>query len=216
MAVEYTGRHTTVTVKLKKQAETGLAQIATLVGAIVSAHVILTVDKHRHIAEVTVKTRTQSLVATCEAADMSVALHDALAKLEQQVVRHKQKLTTTTRPSEETDLKARQAQVEPEPEPVRVVRASNTNGTNGHSTLKTTSGTRSVGRNSVPVTVHSTLDRSLTRTTNGLAERPMSIEQAVKESDLRDRDVFVFRDLTGLAHVLHRTRHGAMELIEVP
>jgi putative sigma-54 modulation protein len=168
------------------------------------------VDKHRQIAEVTVKTKTQSLVATCEAAEMSVALHDALAKLEQQVIRHKQKLTTTTR-HPKTDLKAKQAEVEPELEPVRVVRV-----TPARATEKTINGTRSIGRNPMPVTVHSTLDRSLTRTTNGLAEKPMSIEQAVKESDLRDRDVFVFRDLGGLAHVLHRTRHGGMELIDVP
>ena len=210
MAVEYTGRQTTVTVKLKKQAEEGLAQIGKLVGRIVSAHIILSVDKYRKIAEVTVKTRTQSLVAECENSEMSVALHDALAKLEQQVIRHKQKQTTTTR-HPKTDLKAKQAEVAPEPEPVHVVRTT---------ALKplpaTKTGHRTVGRKPMPVSVSSTVDRHLTRTTNGLADRPMSIEQAVKESDLRDRDVFVFRDLAGIALVLHRTRQGGMELIEVP
>jgi len=210
MAVEYTGRHTTVTVKLKKQAEEGLAQIGKLGGCIVSAHVILTVDKYRHIAEVTMNCKAQSLVATCEASEMSVALHDALAKIEQQVVRHKQRKTTTTR-HPKTDLKARQAEVEPEPEPVRVVRT-----TSLKPLAETKSGHRTVGRKPMPVSVHSTADRHLTRTTNGLADRPMSIELAVKESDLRDRDVFVFRDLAGIALVLHRTRQGGMELIEVP
>ncbi|SNS43790.1 putative sigma-54 modulation protein [Granulicella rosea] len=206
MAVEYTGRHTTVTVKLKKQAEAGLAQIGKLGGCIVSAHVILTVDKYRQIAEITANCKSQALVATCEASEMSVALHDALAKIEQQVVRHKQKKSTTTR-HPKTDLKAKQA----EAEPVRVVRT-----TSLKPLAETRNGHRTVGRKPVPVSVHSTVDRHLTRTTNGLADRPMSIEQAVKESDLRDRDVFVFRDLAGIALVLHRTRQGGMELIEVP
>ncbi len=97
MLIEYTGRHTTVTEKQKTQAEAGLAQIGKLVGGTCSAHVILTVDKYRQIAEVTVVCSGQSLVATCEGTEMSTALHDALAKLEQQVVRHNQKTTTMKR-----------------------------------------------------------------------------------------------------------------------
>jgi putative sigma-54 modulation protein len=212
MAVEYTGRQTTVTAKLKKQAEAALAQIGTLCGKIVSAHVILAVDKYRQIAEVTVKTGAHIFVATCEATEMSVALHDALARIERQAIRSKQKKTTTTR-HPKTDLKAKQAEIAIEPEPVRVVRAAKS----GASASPAKSGTRSKGRKAVPMEVHSPAsDRHLVRTTRGLAERPMSIEEAVKESEFRDRDVFVFRDLVGQAHVLHRTRMGAMELIEVP
>lgn len=94
MDIEYTGRQTTITPKLKAQAESGLEQIAKLVERSATAHVILTTDKYRQIAEVTVQTRDHSLVATCEAAEMSAALHDALAKVEQQAVRLRQKYTT--------------------------------------------------------------------------------------------------------------------------
>ena len=54
------------------------------------------------------------------------------------------------------------------------------------------------------------------RSTDGVALRPMSLEEAVKEAAFRDRDVFVFRDHGGQAMVLHRKRDGKMELIEVP
>ena len=97
MEIEYTGRQTAVTPKLKEQARVSLEQIAKLVERSATAHVILTVDKYRQIAEVTLTTRDHSLVASCEATEMSVALHDALAKVEQQAVRLRQKHTTIRR-----------------------------------------------------------------------------------------------------------------------
>ena len=60
-------------------------------------HVILTTEKYRHCAEITVKTRTYKLVAKCEATEMEVALHDALNKIEQQAIRQNQKSTGRSR-----------------------------------------------------------------------------------------------------------------------
>jgi putative sigma-54 modulation protein len=80
----------------------------------------------------------------------------------------------------------------------------------------------SVGRKAVPMLVHSFPSHSplaephLVRSSDGVARRPMSLEEAVKEAAFRDRDVFVFRDHGGQAMVLHRKRDGKMELIEVP
>jgi len=97
MNVEYTGRCTTVTPKLRKQAEAELARIALIVGKVVGVHVILTEDKYRQIAEVTMKTGDDTLVAMCEGTEMSVALHDAMRRLEQQAIRQRQRKTTLTR-----------------------------------------------------------------------------------------------------------------------
>ena len=97
MNVEYTGRHTTITAKLKAQAEAGFARIAKVVDRSATAHLILTEDKYRKIAEVTVKCRTGELVATCEAAEMEAALHDALQKVEQQAIKNKERFDTITR-----------------------------------------------------------------------------------------------------------------------
>jgi putative sigma-54 modulation protein len=70
--------------------------------------------------------------------------------------------------------------------------------------------------------VHSFPSRSplsephVVRSTDAVAMRPMSLEEAVKEAAFRDRDVFVFRNHAGQAMVLHRKRDGKMELIEIP
>lgn len=97
MIVEYTGRQTIVTNKLKKQAEAGLARMAKIVDRSASAHVILTEDKYRKIAEVTVRTMHGDLVATCESTDMEMALRDALQTAEQQAIREKDRFATVTR-----------------------------------------------------------------------------------------------------------------------
>lgn len=97
MNIEYTGRQFTVTDKLRQQAAAAFEQIGKMVSDSVSAHVVLAVDKYRNIAEVTMATRTQEYVARCESAQMETALHDALAKIEQQVIRYKAKRVTVKR-----------------------------------------------------------------------------------------------------------------------
>jgi putative sigma-54 modulation protein len=54
------------------------------------------------------------------------------------------------------------------------------------------------------------------RSLDSVALRPMTIEEAVKEAEFRDREVFVFRNTQGTLCVLHRKRDGKMELIEAP
>ena len=65
-------------------------------------------DKYRQIAEVTISAKTHEFVATSESAEMSAALHDALAKVEQQAIRHNQKRGTIRRHPKE-DLKTASA-----------------------------------------------------------------------------------------------------------
>ena len=97
MIVEYTGRQFVVTQKYRSLADAALNRVEVLAGKAESAHVILTVDKYRKIAEVTVTSCGQNLVAVCESAEMITALRDALAKVEQQVVRARQRTTTIMR-----------------------------------------------------------------------------------------------------------------------
>lgn len=212
MKVEYTGRQTTITKKLKAQAEAGLERIVKLVGTTCTVHVILSVDKYRQIAEVSVKTRFLDLVARCEApTEMTIALHDALAKIEQQAIRQKQRSTTIKRHPKVDDKEVRIKAAEPggtaKVVQVAAVKAPTKN---------------SLGRKAVPMLVHSYPSKSpltephVTRSIDGAALRPMSLEEAVKEAEFRDKDVFVFRDRKGQAMVLHRKRDGKMELIEVP
>jgi ribosomal subunit interface protein len=97
MLIEYTGRQMVVTQKYKDLAETGLKRIKKILGEGSSAKVVLIVDKHRMIAEVTVTNGSQSMVSSCESAEMTTALHDALAKLEQQAIRQNQRDSTIQR-----------------------------------------------------------------------------------------------------------------------
>jgi putative sigma-54 modulation protein len=93
MIIEYTGRQFVVTQKYKDQARSSLQAIEKIVSGATSAKVILTVDKYRMIADVTVKQGIRSMVATCESTEMIAALRDAMAKIEQQAVRQRQKET---------------------------------------------------------------------------------------------------------------------------
>jgi putative sigma-54 modulation protein len=97
MIVEYTGRGTAITPKIKRLADTELARMDGMIGRTVSAHVIVTADKHRQIAEVMMKTATDQLVATCEGTEMLGALHEALKKIEHQALRHKERKMTAER-----------------------------------------------------------------------------------------------------------------------
>ena len=97
MIIEYTGRQVVVTQKYKDQAKAGIQRITRIINGATSAKVVLTVDKYRKIADVTVSQGGQHMVAACESAEMTIALRDALAKIEQQAVRQKQKTTAGKR-----------------------------------------------------------------------------------------------------------------------
>lgn len=209
MDVEYTGRQTAVTKKIKQQTEAGLARIEQIVGQVGGVQVTLTADKRRQIADIRIQTRSQKLVATCEADDMETALRDALDKIERQAVRHKKRTATIKRhPKGEVKLGHGKVVVEAVA-PVVAKKEAKTPA-------------KTAGQKVVPMVVHSFPSHSplaephIARSTEGVALRPMSLEEAVKEAAFRDRDVFVFRDYSGQAMVLHRRRDGKMELIEVP
>jgi putative sigma-54 modulation protein len=217
MPVECTGRQVTITKPLRTLAEEGVERIARILGKITSAHVVLTAEKYRQIAEVTVKTRLCTLVALCESsANMETALRDALVKAESQATRFKDRQRTRKRqPKQEKRVEetavarsGRGSVAE-----AKAAKAGHPNGaTNGKSHVQPT----------IPVTVHSFPARvpiaepHIVRSLDSVALRPMTLEEAVKEAEFRDRDVFVFRDNEGNVKVLHRKRDGKMELIEAP
>jgi putative sigma-54 modulation protein len=95
--IEYTARGTTIGPKHRRLADGELERIDKMLGGTVSAHVILTEDKYRQIAEVTLLTCNETLVAACEGTDMLQALHDALKKIEQQAIKHKERKLTVER-----------------------------------------------------------------------------------------------------------------------
>ena len=213
MPVECTGRQVAITQPLRALAEEGIERIARVLGKISSAHVVLTAEKYRQIAEVTIKTRACTLVALCESsASMESALHDALVKAETQATRHKDRLRT----------RKRQPKLEKRVEEPAVARSGRGSMAESKSTSNGTANGKAHAAPAIPVTVHSFPTRvpiaepHVVRSLDSVALRPMTLEEAVKEAEFRDRDVFVFRDNEGNVKVLHRKRDGKMELIEAP
>jgi putative sigma-54 modulation protein len=197
MNVEYTGRQYEITPAIRKEVETGLAKIRKILGDRFETKVILTVEKHRHKAEITISPRNGPIVGLAQANDMKLAINEALGHIEKQAVKYKTRLISKKRKSHKKwNGEAKQDDVQ-----IAVGVSEKT---------------------SVPVVVHKfppvakTTEVHLTHSSEAVALRPMTLEEAIKECHFRDRDVFVFRDPKGKVMVLHRTREGKMELIEAP
>ncbi len=201
MNVEYTGRKFEITPAIRKEVETGLAKIRKILGDQFEAKVILTVEKHRNKAEITLSPRNGPLVAVAQAHDMSLAIGEALEHLQKQAVKYKTRWRSKKRHAQKIQEKKWDGKAAPE---------------DARATVGLTAAT------AVSVVVHrfpavaKTTEVHLVHSDDSVAMRPMTLEEAIKEAHFRDRDVFVFRDPKGKVFVLHRTREGKLELIEAP
>ena len=88
MQVEYTGRQTRVPEEIKALAERKLRKLSRLLRGITHVHVILGVDKHRHLAEVSVRSPRRNLAARDVTSDLGVSLATVLDKLIRQAQRY--------------------------------------------------------------------------------------------------------------------------------
>lgn len=93
MQVHITGRQVTITPAIRKFAEEKLRKVEKLLGGPIDAHVVLTVEKRRHHAEIQVKSRTALLSGAHETEDLYASIGDVVEKLERQALKHKEKLT---------------------------------------------------------------------------------------------------------------------------
>ena len=215
MEIEYTGRQVTVTRPLRTLAEAGIERIVKILGRATSAHIILSATKYRQTAEVTIKTRLSKIVGVSESTSMESSLREALDKAETQAIRSRKKLQAKKRQPKEEKLTA-------EPQLLRPRRAAGQPAAKAAAAPATKGNGNGRSKPVIPVTVHSFPTKTpvqephVVRSTDSVALRPMTLEEAVKEAEFRDREVFVFRDNEGGVKVLHRKRDGKMELIEAP
>ncbi|MHB8303529.1 MAG: ribosome hibernation-promoting factor, HPF/YfiA family [Acidobacteriaceae bacterium] len=185
MDAELTGRKVKVTKQLQKMSEDGLARIEKLVGRGASAHIIFSSQKHGQIAEVTVNARHHTVVGLAEAPDIAIALRTALEKTEKQVLRWKKSIIE----------KKRQAKPISAALPATVTEVPS-------ASPKKNGKAKSAGLHIVPAP-------------EAMALVLMTIEEAVKEAESRNQQVFVFRDMAGSVKVLHCAGDGLVRLIEV-
>src|SRR2546422_9523355 len=93
MRFEYTGRHVEVSAAIRKHVEDHFKKLDHIFnGTEPSAHVIITVEKSRHIGELVVYWRDHTLTAKEVNADMYMALTRAMEKVEKQALKLKKKI----------------------------------------------------------------------------------------------------------------------------
>jgi putative sigma-54 modulation protein len=194
---------------VRKQVEHGLAKLSKILGPQFTTNVILTSEKYRHIAEITVTVRNHAIVAVVEDSDSTAAVNHALDRIERQALKYKDRWRTRKRRAKKPFEIAEGAA-----QPAMARRA------NGHSTVEEAAAAAAASGKQISVVVHSfpgnvrTPEPHVVPADDCVALRPMTLEEAVKEAEFRDRDVFVFRDSQGHVKVLHRTKDGKLQLIE--
>jgi ribosome hibernation promoting factor len=84
MKIEFTGRKTEVPEPLRKLGERKLAKLSRVLPGITRAHVILSTDRHRQVAEVNVRSPRLDLAAQEATADFGASIAAAFEKLTRQ------------------------------------------------------------------------------------------------------------------------------------
>lgn len=102
MQVEYTGRQIEITPAIKKFTEKHLRKIRKILGETIEVDVTLTVEKHRHIAEIHLKSRNFKVHGLEVTGDMYNSITAVLDKIERQALRQKEKFVAKKRKTGET------------------------------------------------------------------------------------------------------------------
>lgn len=93
MQLIVTGRHVSVTGAMKQYAREKLGRIMTERPHLNETHMIMDVQKYRHLVEITVRGKGLELFCRGETPDMYASIDSAVAKLERQLRRYKERHT---------------------------------------------------------------------------------------------------------------------------
>ena len=186
MQLDITGRHIEITPALREFAEEKLSKLERLLDGPLEVHVVLGIEKHRHMAEVQVKSRNGVFAGTQETGDLYASIGEVADKLERQALKHKEKMRT------------RRIKKGPRsPEAAAVMEAN---------AAPEGEGDKEAGdAHRAPRIVRSHRYRI----------KPLSAEDAVLELESSREDVLVFRDAdTDGIHVVYRQKDGNFGLVE--
>lgn len=92
MQLSVKGRNLEVTDALRTYAEEKVQRMGRYLDGIVSGHVVLSVEKHRQIAEVTLRVRDLTVRAEESTDDLYSSIDLVAEKLERQILRHKERI----------------------------------------------------------------------------------------------------------------------------
>ncbi len=94
MKLTVTGRKIVVTEAIENHLKEKMGKTIKDLGESADVHVALSVEKHRHFAEITVKTKQITLHSEDETDDLYSAMDSALLKMEKQIRKHKERNKT--------------------------------------------------------------------------------------------------------------------------
>ncbi|HEY8856769.1 MAG TPA: ribosome-associated translation inhibitor RaiA [Rugosibacter sp.] len=94
MNLNLTGHHVEITPALRDHVTLKLERVAHHFDHITSTHVILSVDKLQQKAEVTLHVKGKDIYADAIDADMYAAIDLLAEKLDRQILKHKEKIST--------------------------------------------------------------------------------------------------------------------------
>jgi len=209
MEVEFTARQVKISKALRSQAEEGMERIGRILGKSAHASVTFSAQRHLQIVEITLQARLQTIAATGKADTLESALRQAIAHAEHQARRYRdRKLVGKRLPKEEKTLTA-----PPVARPkARVSPSVDEDGAAPKPAIKTRA---SIAIHSFPSSA-TIVEPHVVKNGEAIAIKPMTVEEAVKDAEFRDRDLLIFRNPSGDVFVLHRRRDGQMELVEIP
>jgi putative sigma-54 modulation protein len=209
MEVEFTARQGKITRALRTQAEEGMERIGQLLGKGTHASVTFSAQRHMQIVELSVQARTLKIAATGKATTLDSALRQAIEHAENQARRYRDRRIGSKRlPKEEKILTA-------PPVARPKVRAAQPEDVDGEARPARAKTRASIAVHSFPARA-TVVEPHILKNGEAIALAPMTIEEAVKDAEFRDRDLLVFRTVSGEMFVLHRRRDGQMELVEIP
>lgn len=208
MNVSITARKGKISKAVRTQAEEGMERIGRILGRTARASITFSAQRHVHIVEMTVMSRSQKFAATGKGDSPDSALREATEHAEHQAHRHRDRRIVSKRlPKGEKLLTAPpvtrpKARAEPQGE------ADEAGTTRGKARA-------SIAVHSFPMRT-TVVEPHIVKSSEAISLKPMTIEEAVKDAEFRDRDLLIFRTAAGETFVLHRRRDGQMELVEIP
>jgi putative sigma-54 modulation protein len=210
MDVALTARKGKISKTLRSQAEEGMERIGRVLGRTARASITFSAQRHVQIVELTVQARTQKIAATGKANTQDAALREAMAHAEHQAHRYRDRRLESKRlPKEEKVMTA------PPVSRPKTRADPDADAFDGKPAGLAARARTSIAVHSFPASA-AVVEPHILRNGEAVAMKPMTIEEAVKDAEFRDRDLLIFSTAAGNMFVLHRRRDGQMELVEIP
>jgi len=191
MKITYTGRQVELAPAQLKKLEARFSKIGKYLAGKkeCEAHVVLSLERHLHLAEVKVNYFNHQLVGVGSSNDLFTAIHSAAEKLEVQALKARTKWRDTKRAP-------REAVPEPQPKPAAAKK------------------TKSKVKVKAEPEAEPIEDRVIYHVEKHKKDKPMTLDEAMLRMD-EDRDYLVYRDAqTDRLVMIVRRRDGNFDLVE--